>query len=111
MKANPSDAVLDALVPFWERETPADEEAPVPAYYRYISNRPGQFNYQSALDAGLPIGSGDVESGHRYVMRDRLQMAGAWWQADNAERMLALDVLRANHDWEAYGQNRDRKAA
>jgi hypothetical protein len=38
-------------------------------------------------------------------------MAGAWWPADNAEKMLALGILRANNDWEAYGQNRHRKAA
>ena len=72
---------------------------------------PGQFDYRSALDAGLPIGSGEVESGHRYVIQDRLKIAGAWWKEDNAEKMLALRVVRANNDWEAYWQNPRKKAA
>ena len=105
------DAVLDALAPFLEREKPASGEAPVQACYRYISNRPGQFDYRSALEAGLPIGSGEVESGHRYVIQDRLKIAGAWWKQDNAEKMLALRVVRANNDWEAYWQNPRKKAA
>jgi hypothetical protein len=37
-------------------------------------------------------------------------MASAGWQVDNAEKRLALRVLRANNDWGAYGQNRYRKA-
>lgn len=111
MKDNQPDAVLDALAPFLEREKPASGEAPVQACYRYISNRPGQFDYRSALEAGLPIGSGEVESGHRYVIQDRLKIAGAWWKEDNAEKMLALRVVRANNDWEAYWQNPRKKAA
>ena len=61
----------------------------------------GQFDHRSALDAGLPIGSGEVESGYRYVIQDRLKIARAWWKEDNAEKMLALRVVRAKNDWEA----------
>jgi Uncharacterised protein family (UPF0236) len=111
LKENQSDAVLDALAPFLEREKTVRGETPVQACYRYIHNRPGQFDYQSALAAGLPIGSGEVESGHRYVIQDRLKIVGAWWKEANAEKMLALRVCRANNDWEAYWQNRDQKAA
>ena len=111
VKENQSDAVLDALAPFLERRKSAQGETPVQACYRYIDNRPDQFDYQAALAAGLPIGSGEVESGHRYVIQDRLKIAGAWWKEANAEKMLALRTLRANNDWEAYWQNRHSKAA
>ncbi|MSO23222.1 MAG: ISKra4 family transposase, partial [Acidobacteria bacterium] len=49
--------------------------------------------YQSALVAGLPIGSGEVESAHRYVIQARLKRAGAWWKEDNAAKMLALRIV------------------
>ena len=65
----------------------------------------------ASLATGLPIGSGEIESGHRYVIQERLKSAGAWWKEDNAAKMLALRVLRSNQDWENYWQNRKQKAA
>ncbi len=53
--------------------------------FRYITKRPGQFNYQEATAAKLPIGSGEVESAHRYVVQERLKLPGAWWLKDNAQ--------------------------
>ena len=110
-KENRSDAVLDGLAPCLERDKPAaGAEAPVQACYRYIDNRPGQFDYQSALAAGLPIGSGEVESTHRYVIQARLKLAGAWWKQDNAAKILALRIVRANHEWEDYWQDQKKAA-
>ena len=58
--------------------------------------------YPEALAQGLPIGSGEIESAHRYVAQKRLQLPGAWWRVENAEYMLALRINRLNRDWEAY---------
>ncbi len=99
MKANEWPAVLQSLEPGVEGEGVADENAPVRRCHRYIANRPGFLDYQGALAAGLPIGSGEVESAHRYVIQARLKIAGAWWKIDNAKKMLALRVARANGDW------------
>ena len=111
LKQNHSDAVLDELAPCLERDKPKQQEAPVQACYRYIDNRPGQFDYAGALATDLPIGSGEIESAHRYVIQDRLKIAGAWWKKDNAAKMLALRVLRANGDWQTYWQNSYSKVA
>ena len=94
--------VLRALKPFVEPETVPSEDAPVRQCYRYIDNRPGQFKYCEALAANLPIGSGEVESAHRYVIQERLKLAGAWWNKDNAQAMLNLRTARANHCWHSY---------
>jgi len=67
-----------------QRMSVKDEQAPVRKCHRYIKNRPCQFNYKGALEADLPIGSGRVESAHRYVIQDRLKIAGAWWKENNA---------------------------
>jgi hypothetical protein len=102
MKNNESEAVLRNLKPYVEpRNTPATE-APVLACYRYIKNRPLQLDYKTAIEKELPIGSGEVESSHRYIAQQRLKIAGAWWKFENAEAMLALRVCRANNEWDSY---------
>ena len=54
------------------------------------------------LAEGLPIGSGEIESAHRYVAQQRLKRPGAWWRVEHAEHMLALRINRINGDWDAY---------
>jgi len=111
MKTNRCSEVLEGLRPHLESETAPDKNAPVRACYRYISNREGQFDYKSALEAGLPIGSGEIESAHRYVIQDRLKRPGAWWKPENAGNMLAMRVLRANNDWNSYWDRLWQQAA
>lgn len=102
LKSDQLPAVLAALAPFQEADSVPPEEAPVRACYRYLTNRPGQFNYQAAIQAGLPIGSGEVESAHRYIIQKRLKLSGAWWKIENAQAMLNLRVTRANGRWNQY---------
>ena len=94
--------VVGAIEPHVEPASVPKEAAPVRTCYNYMRNRRGQFNYKEALDEGLPIGSGAVESAHRYIIQDRLKIAGAWWTPENAHNMLALRALRANKLWESY---------
>ncbi len=110
MKENRESEVMQALKPFIEADSVKDKDAPVRTCHRYIMNRPGQFNYKGALEANLPIGSGEVESAHRYVIQDRLKIAGAWWKEANAQNMLALRTLRANGDWDTYWNDIKRAA-
>jgi len=65
-------------------------------------NRPDQFHYKESEEKGLPVGSGEIESAHRYIVRKRLKIAGAWWEENNAGNMPALRVMRADGDWESY---------
>jgi len=102
MKAGEMTAVLSALMPHMEPVAVNDSDAPVRACHRYLRNRPEQFDYPKALQAGLPIGSGEIESAHRHVIQQRLKIPGAWWKIDNADKMLALRATRANRNWENY---------
>jgi hypothetical protein len=95
-------AVLKALRPYRESDTVPDEQAPVRSAYRYIHNRLEQLDYKGALAAELPIGSGEIQSAHRYVIQQRLKRSGSWWTVENAWAMLALRVLRQNQDWQSY---------
>jgi hypothetical protein len=67
-----------------------------------MNNRPNQLDYKTAIENKLPIGSGEVESAHRYIIQKPLKIAGAWWLEENAEAMLAIRVNRANDDWDLY---------
>ena len=103
--------VQAALVPYLEALEVTDKAAPVRCCSRYLTNRPGQFDYQQALAVGLPIGSGEIESAHRYVIQQRLKLAGAWWKEETAADMLALRTLRANGEWDQYWAPLEQLAA
>lgn len=110
LKANRVEAVLEALAA--HRETAEEtsrgkrrgEESttPVRDAQQYLSDRRERLDYVGAMAAGLPIGSGLIEGGHRHVVQARLKRSGMWWRAGNVRRMLGVRVVRANKDWEAY---------
>ena len=104
LKENRVAVVLAELMQQREGAEVSDTEAPVRVCHRYLTNHQEQMNYQEAIAAGLPIGSGEVEGGHRYVVQERLKKAGAWWKPENAKMMLALRVNRANGEWRSYWQ-------
>ena len=102
VKANQSAAVLAELAPHREAESVAEVSAPVRRCARYIQARLEYLDYAGAIERGWPIGSGEIESGHRSVVQARLKLSGAWWRAENAEKILALRVTRANGEWQSY---------
>lgn len=53
-------------------------------------------------DNGWPVGSGEIESAHRYIPQERLKIAGACWHPETVNPMLALRVLRANGWWNDF---------
>jgi hypothetical protein len=97
---NKADEILKTLKAHFEPLT--QEDAPVRGAHQYIHKRRDHLDYAGAQAAGLPIGSGEIESGHRHVIQNRLKIAGAWWTLQNAEAMLQLRTTRANHDWDRY---------
>ena len=69
-------------------------------------------DYGAYHERGWPLGSGEVESAHRYVPHERLKIAGACWSPDNVNPMLALRGVRANGWWDEFWRWRlDRKQA
>ena len=98
LKENRVREVLDELA---GNQNPDPNQA-VAACSRYLTNRLGYLDYKAAIEAGLPIGSGEVESGHGWVFQDRLKISGAWWKSENLQKMMALRLVRANNKWESY---------
>jgi hypothetical protein len=76
LKNNEYQSVLHNLEPFLESEQVDDNKEPVPVRrcYRYLYNRTEQLDYKTAIEKELPIGSGEIESAHRYVIQKRLKL-------------------------------------
>lgn len=62
--------------------------------------------YIDAYNKGLPIGSGEIESAHRYIPQKRLKLPGACWSPDTIQPMLALRIMRANGWWQDFWERR-----
>ena len=111
LKTRRSNELIALLHLHLEPSDAADDEAPVRQCHRYLSQRREQLDYQDAQERDLPIGSGEIESAHRYIAQQRLKRPGAWWRAANADHMLALRINRANHQWSAYWATDFQQAA
>ena len=105
LKNNEYVLVIDSLSNHLEPDSLDNTKSPVRDCHRYLVNRTDQLNYKGAIEKGLPIGSGEIESAHRYVIQQRLKLSGAWWKEENVGRMLALRVIRANEEWDEYWHN------
>lgn len=102
LKTRRADEVIRVLKTHLEPATAPDAEAPIRRCHRYLSQRQDQLDYQTAISRDLPIGSGEIESAHRYLVQQRLKRPGAWWRVEHAEHMLALRLNRANRQWNDY---------
>lgn len=110
LKRNAAEEVIEELKEKEKRCAEAQREA-IEKCKRYLSNHLECLDYKGAMEAGLPIGSGEIESGHRWIIQARLKLSGAWWKEDNAEKMLALRIVRANGEWQSYWDKRRQDAA
>lgn len=97
---NKVDGVRRSLAARLEPE--GQTEAPVRAAWRYLSERRAHLDYAGARAQELPIGSGEVEGGHRHVVQARLKLSGCWWREQSAQAMLQLRTARANNLWDRY---------
>lgn len=111
LKESRAGEVLSELRRKIENQPDEQKQEPICVCERYISKRLEHLDYEAAIEAGLPIGSGEVESGHRSVIQARLKLSGAWWKMENAEKMLALRAVRANRQWQSYWDNLRQAAA
>ncbi len=66
-------------------------------------------SYDEYHAQGYPLGSGEVESAHRYIPQKRLKIAGASWKPETVNQMLAVRVMRANGWWAEFWQQRQAK--
>ena len=57
---------------------------------RYYRNHRHRMNYNAYRQSGWPIGSGSIESAHRYVLQKRMKLAGQHWAPKTANDMARM---------------------
>lgn len=71
----------------------------------YLEKRRDQIRYAEFMAAGLPIGSGAVESGNKRVVEFRLKGSGMHWAREHVNPMGALRNVVCSDRWdEAWAQ-------
>jgi hypothetical protein len=72
------------------KPTSKDAEVAVDSALKYLKKRLHQIDYGSHRKGGYPIGSGAIESAHRFIGHVRLKRSGTWWYEENSNAILAL---------------------
>src|SRR5215471_46907 len=66
---------------------------------QYFQTHEARMQYQTFRAAGLPIGSGVIESGVRRIVNLRLKGASIFWRPENAEEILYLRCQIKSRRW------------
>jgi len=99
-------AVITGLQHMGAKDAQAADE--IRKLTEYLTNHQGRVDYGFARKGGYPIGSGGIESAHKFIGHVRLKRSGAWWYVEKANQMLALRCAKYNGTFdgvfEAYKQ-------
>lgn len=57
-----------------------------------------------SIAAGLPIGSGAIESTNKSLIQQKIKIPGALWKIDNTDHMIRLRAMIANGHWNVIGR-------
>lgn len=68
----------------------------------YFVNHAARMRYQHFRKAGLPIGSGAIESGIRRVVNQRLKGSSIYWLEEHAEALLHLRAQLKTGRWDEF---------
>ena len=97
-----ADRVIWGLERMKPRDTPSRQV--IDRCVSYLKKHLHRIDYGSHRKGGYPIGSGGIESAHRFICHVRLKRSGAWWYVENSNRMLALRCADYNGTFERVFQ-------
>ena len=66
---------------------------------KYYKNNQHRMLYKTYRDRGLLIGSGPIESAHRFVLQKRMKQSGQKWTIDGGQAIANLRVVYLNNQW------------
>lgn len=81
-----------------KRMKPSSPEATkaIESLIRYLSTHKERIDYGAAKRGGYHIGSGAIESAHKFIAHVRLKRSGAWWYPSHADNILKLRCAKYN---------------
>lgn len=66
----------------------------------YLENNRERIHYEADREDGYPIGSGGIESAHKFVCHTRMKRSGAWWIKESGNNMLRVRCAMVNGTYE-----------
>jgi len=78
-------------------------------HYNYFDSRRHLLRYKECRERGLPIGSGAIEGGIRFIGKDRLDQTGMSWNVRGGESILQLRTVKYSGRWDELAQKRAEK--
>jgi hypothetical protein len=99
---------LEAVITAFERLT-AHPRASEPATkaVTYFTNNRHRMNYPEYRAKGYQIGSGTIESGCKQIVTQRLKVAGAIWEHDNAIKTAKARAALLSDQWDLITARRE----
>jgi hypothetical protein len=91
--ADSPDAAICELMDCLPFVTADDQLATLNQLVGYYRTNDKRMRYTEFREAGLPIGSGIVESAHKHVLQSRMKQAGQRWSVLRGRRMVELRAL------------------
>lgn len=73
-------------------------------YNYYLSNK-NAMQYNEFRKQGFYIGSGAIESANKYIVANRLKLAGMRWSKKNANAMISLRCKFFENIWDEFWEN------
>jgi hypothetical protein len=71
----------------------------------YLEKNRDRIHYETDKEDGYPIGSGGIESSHKYVCHTRMKRSGAWWVKESGNGMLRIRCAVVNGTYEQVFKN------
>jgi hypothetical protein len=75
-------------------------------HHDYFAARRHLLRYKECRERGLPIGSGAIEGGIRFIGKDRLDRTGMRWKVSGAEAILQLRCVKYSDRWDELAAKR-----
>jgi hypothetical protein len=66
----------------------------------YYKNNQQRMLYKTYRDRGLLIGSGPIESAHRFVLQKRMKQSGQKWTKKGGQAVANLRIFNLNNQWD-----------
>lgn len=99
------DAVLAAFDDFTDHKQAAETAKKA---FTYFTNNRHRMNYPSYRAKGYQIGSGTIESACKQIVTQRLKIAGAIWNLDNAILTAKARAALLSNQWSILKTRRER---
>jgi hypothetical protein len=77
----------------------------------YLSKNESRIHYKTFREKGLTIGSGSIESAHKFVIQKRLKQSGMRWSNYGGQSIVHLRAIYHSNKWDKCFNFIDMRAA